>query len=692
MGKKLLDDNGIGNALDSIGCACSSCESETDVVDMKLVIDHNQEHSHGVTALDSISCGCSGCDDNETDKIIKKVSRKKSFLEKNMQLIFAFIIFFYGIFSKHTGTTELIIFLLAYILIARSVIITAIKNIFKGNMLDENFLMAIASIVAFILGDFAEGVAVMLFYRVGQLTEDYALNKSKKSISALLDIKPDFANLKTKEGLKIVDPNKVNVGDTIVIKPGEKVPLDGVVLTGESTVDTAMITGESLPSRIEAKSNVYSGTMNISAVIEVEVTKTFANSTVSKILQLVEKANFKKAKTEKFITKFAKVYTPVVVIAAGLLALVPPLFFGGEFSDWIYRGATFLVVSCPCALVISVPLGFFGGIGGAAKAGILIKGGNYLEVLKDVGIVVLDKTGTLTKGNFKLRSVKTFDLSEEEVIRLSAHLEFYSNHPIAKAIVSNFDGVIDESIITNVSEVPGKGLIGLYENNKILIGNDALLKENNIATPKIQYNGTTLFLVINKKIQGILSISDEIKEGTKDALIRMKQLGVDKIVMLTGDRKAIADEVGKELDIDEVYAELLPSEKLEKLEELMENYNKKVIFVGDGINDAPVLSRADAGIAMGLLGSDVAVESADIVLMTDEISKIPDGIKMAKFTSGIIWQNIILALGIKLVIMILSALGITSMWIAVFGDVGVAFLAIINSGRAIYSYKKVIAE
>lgn len=657
----------------------------------EIVTDINQNTFAG---LDTIKCACDSCDSHESNENTDDSSDSKlSFIKENYQLILSFAVFFVGIFSKFEGLYELGIFLIAYILIARNVLSLAFKNVFKGKMLDENFLMAIASIVAFMIGEYAEGVAVMLFYRVGQLTEDYALDKSKSSISTLLDLKPDFANLKTNSGLREMSPELIKVDDVIVVKTGEKVPLDGIVLSGESTLNTSMLTGESLPTRVEVGSDVYSGTINLSGVLEIKVTKTFNNSTVSKILSLVEKASTNKAKTEKFITKFAKVYTPIVVGLAALLAVVPPVLFGQEFSTWVYRGAIFLVVSCPCALVISVPLGYFGGIGGVAKAGILVKGGNFLEVLNEVGTVVVDKTGTLTKGNFKIESIVSYDgYTESDVLRLSAHLEFYSNHPIAKAVVSEYDKEIDESLINEIKEFPGKGITAKYDNKNVMIGNDALLVDNSITVPEHEVTGTTLYLVSGGSVIGLITINDEIKEGTLEGLERLKKLGVDDVVMLTGDREYIARKVADKLSIKKVHAELLPGEKLDILEDIISNSNKKVIFVGDGINDAPVLKRADAGVAMGMLGSDVAIESADIVLMTDEIGKLASGMKMAKFTNSIIWQNIVLALGIKVLIMILSTVGLASMWLAVFGDVGVAFLAILNSGRAIYSYEKVVTD
>lgn len=594
------------------------------------------------------------------------------------------MLFFTAIFTKFDQIIDLGIYIAAYLLVSRSVIKSAFKSIFKGRMLDENFLMAIASIVAFGIGEYAEGVAVMLFYAVGQLTEDYAINRSKRSISKLLDLRPDFANIKTKDGIKKVAPSQVSIGDIIVVKPGERIPLDGIVVSGDTLIDSAMLTGESLPVAAGIDSDVYSGTINMNAVIEIKVIKLFADSAVSKILSMVQKANENKAVTEKFITKFAKVYTPLVVVGAVLLAIVPPLIFGQSFDTWIYRGAIFLVVSCPCALVISVPLGYFGGIGGAAKKGILVKGGQYLEVLKSAKTIVFDKTGTLTKGNFTVNDIEVLgEYTEEEILKISAHIEHYSNHPIAKAIVKAYGQSILE-VVSDIEEVAGKGIKAVYKQKKVMIGNDALMTDHNIVVPENNTVGTTLYLSINFQLVGIIHINDEIKEHTIEGLKQLKDLGVKKFVMLTGDRKHIADSIGQKLGIDEIHSELLPGDKLDILESLLSD-DDKVVFVGDGINDAPVLTRADVGIAMGNLGSDVAIESSDIVLMTDEITAVADGIKVSRYTSHIIWQNIILALGIKIIIMILGALGFASLWMAIFGDVGVAFLAILNSGRAIYS-------
>jgi Cd2+/Zn2+-exporting ATPase len=551
-------------------------------------------------------------------------------------------------------------------------------------MLDENFLMALATIVAFAIGEYAEGVAVMLFYRVGQLTEDYALNRSKSNISKLLDLKPDMARIVRPDGFKEVHPEVVVIDQILSVRPGEKIPLDGEIIKGETSLDTAMLTGESLPRSVEVGDEVLAGTVNLEGVIEIRVTKSYDDSAVSKILNLVREANSNKAVTEKFITKFAKVYTPMVVVAATLLALVPPLLFGQSFDTWLYRGAIFLVVSCPCALVISIPLGYFGGLGGAARKGVLIKGGHYLEVLKKSKTLILDKTGTLTKGNFKLKDVDLHGAySKDEILVIAAHIEAYSNHPIAKAVVEAYGHAVDMELATNIKEIPGKGLEGNFKDHKVVIGNKSLMTLKNYEIPKEKTQGTVLYVGVDHKVVAVLLIEDEIKDHSLEGINRLKKLGFDRIVMLTGDQQSIADQVAGELGIDEVYGELLPEDKLKHVEDIIEE-SSPVMFVGDGINDAPVLTRADVGISMGQLGSDVAIESSDVVLMQDEITKVADAVSGARFTSNIIWQNIVLALGVKAIIMVLGAIGIANLWIAVFGDVGVAFLAILNAGRAIY--------
>jgi len=679
-------------------CGCNGCQDNVAIDIIKPVHEYYHSGVKGsLAALDGIGCDCGGsaCSTPETDRMAVEDTRRSGiercihYGKENWQLGLSFIVFFYGLISGIENQPRFLVFAFAYGLIAKKVLTDAVKGVLKGRMLDENFLMGIASIVAFAIGEYAEGVAVMLFYQVGQMAEHYALNRSKKSISALLDIKPVFANIKTPFGVKKVNPEDVNIGNIILVKAGEKIPLDGTVISGNSSLDTSAITGESLPAAVEMDSVVYSGSINLSAVIEIRVEKDFKNSTVSKILELVEKTNQNKAKTEKFITKFAKVYTPIVVLSAVLIAVLPPLLMAEPLSKWIYRAAIFLVVSCPCALVISVPLGYFGGIGGAAKAGILIKGGNYLEVLKNVGAVVFDKTGTLTKGNFTINHVEALNGStKDQILCISAHLERFSNHPIAKAISDKYSGTIDESDVQDIKELPGKGVEGTYRGRHVIIGNQAMMSEYGIKVSDHNQQGTILFVAENKVITGILSITDDIKEGAAKGIQELKEAGIDQVVMLTGDRDNIAQNIAAKLGITRVYSQLLPHEKVEKLEEVIKNTGKKhVVFVGDGINDAPVLSRADVGIAMGALGSDIAIEAADVVLMTDEITKVAEVIQISKFTSRIIWQNIVLALGVKAVIMILGVMGIANLWIAVFGDVGVAFLAIINSGRAIYFSK-----
>jgi len=607
------------------------------------------------------------------------------FLVDNIKLVLSFILFFVAIFTKLPDKVDLGLYIVAYLLVSTNVLKSAVKSVVKGRMLDENFLMAIASIVAFLIGEYAEGVAVMLFYAVGHITEEYAINRSKKSISSLLDLRPDFANVMRQGKLVQLNPSQVNIGEIIVIKPGEKVPLDGIVVKGSTSIDTAMLTGESLPVNVDVDAEVYSGTINIDGVIEVKVLRIFSESAVSKILSMVQKANENKATTEKFITKFAKVYTPLVVVGAVLISIVPPLLFGQLFSTWLYRGAIFLVVSCPCALVISVPLGYFGGIGGAAKKGILVKGGQFLEVMKRTKTIVFDKTGTLTKGNFTVDAIDVLsDFDENRILEYAACLESYSNHPIAKAIVKYHGETVDSDRVTDVKEIPGKGLQAMLNKQTVLIGNDALLKLNRIDVPDHEMIGTTLYLAVDGNLKGIIHINDEVKDFTIEGLNELRELGVERFVMLTGDRQPIAEKIAERLSIDEVHSELLPGDKLTILEKILKE-DSDVVFVGDGINDAPVLTRADAGIAMGSLGSDVAVESSDIVLMTDEVTAVADSIKVSRYTSKIITQNIVFALCVKIIIMILGSLGLAELWAAIFGDVGVAFIAILNSGRAINS-------
>ncbi len=595
-----------------------------------------------------------------------------------------FALFLFGLLTSYSNNIDLFIFAVGYILVGREIIISAVKNLFRGEMLDENFLMTIASLSAFVIGEYPEAVAVMMFYKVGEFFEANAVNKSRKSIEALLDIRPDFANLK--QGNKIIKvlPDDVLVDDIIIVKPGEKIPLDGVVVEGESMLDTSVITGESVPRKVSEMDLVYSGSINQSGLLSIKVTKAFAESTVSRILELVEKASTKKAETEKLITKFAKVYTPVVVGIAALLAIIPPLVMSGAtFSEWLYRAAIFLVISCPCALVISIPLGFFGGIGAASKKGILIKGGNYLEALNKLEIIVLDKTGTITQGVFKVTEVHAKDGFEETLLKTAAYAEYYSNHPIGKSIQAYSQVEVDESKIKEYQEIAGKGIAVKINGQNVLCGNEKLMTQNEIAINESNTSGTVVHVAKDLTYLGYIVISDRVKADSKKGIERIKKHGIKRVVMLTGDKSAPAIEVGEVVGVDEVYSELLPEDKVTKLEKLQEEKSKKktIAFVGDGINDAPVLARADIGIAMGGLGSDAAIEAADIVLMTDEISKIGEAIDIAKNTRQIVWQNIIFALGIKIIVMILGAMGIATMWSAVFADVGVAVLAIFNAMR-----------
>lgn len=598
----------------------------------------------------------------------------------------ALVLFIIGIIVNLDKMYEFIIFGVAYIIAGGEVLLRAFKNILRGQVFDENFLMAIATIGAFAIGEFPEGVAVMLFYEVGEMFQDYAVNKSRKSISDLMNIRPDFANLITINGEeKRVAPESVNVGSIIVVRAGEKVPLDGVVLSGEATLDVSALTGESLPKEVEAKDDVLAGSINKSGLLKIKVTKSFGESTVSKILDLVENAGNKKSPTEKFITKFARYYTPVVVFSALALAIIPPLVISGEsFSPWISRALIFLVVSCPCALVVSIPLGYFAGIGLASKNGILIKGSNYLEALNNVESIVFDKTGTLTKGTFKVKkSESTSKLSNEELLKLGAYAEYYSNHPIAKSIVSEFNKEINKALISNYEEISGKGIKVDIDGETFLAGNSKLMDMFNIKISSINEIGTVVYLANEKSELGYIVISDEIKEDSKEAISGLKEIGIKQTIMLTGDNEKVGDSVAKELGLDKAYCSLLPQNKVEKLEQIFEDKSKgkKVAFVGDGINDAPVLARADIGIAMGGVGSDAAIEAADVVIMDDKPSKIIKAIKIAKKTNKIVWQNIIFALGVKIIILIFGALGMANMWEAVFGDVGVTLIAVINSSR-----------
>lgn len=595
---------------------------------------------------------------------------------------------------------NLVFFLAAYVIIGGDVVKNAVKNIGGGQIFDENFLMTIATVGAFFVGDYPEAVAVMLFYQVGECFQAYAVNKSRKSISNLMDIRPDYANVFQEGEWVKADPDEVSVGDKILVRTGEKIPLDGVIIKGSSALDTMALTGESLPRDVEAGDSVISGCVNKTGLLEIEVTKVYGQSTVAKILDLVENAGNKKAEAENFITKFAKYYTPVVVACAVVLAIVPPLITGGGWSDWIYRALSFLVISCPCALVISIPLSFFGGLGGASKAGILVKGSNYLEALSNTEVVVMDKTGTLTKGNFAVSKVVpakgvafsavtgTEDRTAEgKLIELAAYAESYSNHPISKSLVEAYDGTVDTLLVADARELAGQGVAVTIGNRVIYAGNEKLMAQQKIDYEKADDAGTVIYIAEGKNYLGYILIEDEMKEDAREAIEGLRAAGIKRVVMLTGDRKKVADKVAGELGITEVYAGLLPGDKVEKVEELFASKSEKgkLVFVGDGINDAPVLARADIGIAMGGLGSDAAIEAADVVIMTDEPSKIAKAMKISGKTLRIVKQNIVFAIGIKVLVLVLAAIGMASMWAAVFADVGVAVIAILNAMRALKS-------
>lgn len=602
-----------------------------------------------------------------------------------LRLAIGAVLFFAAFIFNFPPWTELIMYFISYILVGGEVILKAVRNIANGQVFDENFLMTIATVGAFAIRQYPEGVAVMLFYQIGEFFQNLAVNRSRKSISALMDIRPDFANLKIGEEIKRVSPDDINIGDIIVVKPGDKVPLDGKVTDGKSMLDTSALTGESVPREVGAGDDILSGSINKNGLLTVEVTKEFGESTVSKILDLVQNAGIKKSKTENFITKFARYYTPAVVFTAVFLALIPPLLIpGASFASWFNRALVFLVVSCPCALVISIPLGFFGGIGAASKSGILVKGSNFLEALNSVDTVVFDKTGTLTKGVFKVTQITPKNgLEEDELLEYAAYAEGYSTHPIAVSILKAYGKEIDKSEIENYEEISGHGIKVRVKGKDILAGNRRLMSRENISFGEVDEIGTVIHMVVDSKYAGYIVISDEVKEDSAKALKALKSIGVRKLVMLTGDIGAVGTKIGEQLGLDEVHAELLPDQKVEKLEMLdrQKPPKGKLIFVGDGINDAPVLARADVGVAMGGLGSDAAIEAADVVLMTDEPSKLVNAIKIAKRTRGIVLQNIIFALGVKAIVLLLGVGGMATIWEAVFADVGVALIAVLNSMR-----------
>lgn len=661
--------------------------------------DHDHDHGHD-HAHEEPSCGCSSCGHDHGKEDPKKMARWRN------RIVFAIILFFAILVAENTGLltsifgqanelyAEFILFLIPYVIAGYDVLIKAAKNIVRGHGLDENFLMTVATLGAFALILFpdsephmAEGAAVMLFYQVGELFQSYAVGKSRKSISDMMDIVPEFANVVRAGKLERVDSSQVAVGDEIVVKPGERVPLDGIIVSGTSELDTSALTGESALRTATEGDEVISGCVNLSGTLTVRVEKPYADSTVSRILELVENAADKKARTESFITRFARYYTPIVVGLAVLIAIIPPLLVGG-WSDWILRGLTFLVVSCPCALVISVPLSFFGGIGGASKLGILIKGSNYLEALSQVDAVVFDKTGTLTSGTFAVTDiVPVMGMSEEQLLEYAAHAEALSNHPIALSIQKEYGRDIQMERITDSEELSGHGVKVVADGRIILAGNEKLMYLNDIQMDTKELIGTQVHVAVDGEYAGVVVIGDTVKADSAEAIRDLHAEGVSRTIMLTGDRTAVAEAVARDLGVDEVHAELLPQDKVSIIESLLapegsKDKHGKVAFVGDGINDAPVLMRADVGIAMGAMGSDAAIEAADIVLMDDRPTQIARALKVARKTMRIVWQNIVFALGIKFAVLILAAFGIANMWMAVFADVGVAVLAILNAMRA----------
>ncbi len=604
-----------------------------------------------------------------------------------IKIIISLILFVIAlIFNFQNSLINNIIYIFSYIIVGLDIIEKAFRNIIKGKVFDENFLMSIATIGAFAIGEFPEAVAVMLFYKIGELFQDYAVDKSRKSISELMNIKPEYANIEKNGTIEKVDPKTVKIGDIIVVKPGEKVPLDGIVIYGTSNLDTKALTGESLPKNVKKNDEILSGTINLNSVLKIKVTKEYNESTVNRILELVENASSKKSKSENFITKFAHYYTPIVVLIAVILAIIPPIIIKeATFSQWIYKALSFLVVSCPCALVISIPLSFFGGIGGASKMGILIKGSNYLEQLAKTEIIVFDKTGTLTEGVFDIQKIEAIGIAKEELLEIIAYAENYSNHPISESVKKAYNKKIDENKIKNYKELAGRGIIATIGEHEVIVGNEKLMKEKKINFEKNNLVGTVLYVAIEEKYVGYIQIADRTKSDAIDTIKNLKKNNIKQVVMLTGDKKDVGESVAKELNLDKVYTELLPDGKVEKVESLLKEKSQegKLAFVGDGINDAPVLAASDIGIAMGGLGSDSAIEAADIVLMTDEPSKIVDAINLSKKTMNIVKENIVFAISTKILILILSVLGLSTMWWAVFADVGVTIIATINALRVL---------
>lgn len=668
-----LNNKVIKNTTSECKGSCCSTSFENGEVKKcteKTKINKNETHNHTHS---------NGLSENNAGVI--------EYIKENIMLIIGTLIYLVALaYNGNNNSVYIILFIASYLVIGGEVILTALKNITNGEIFDENFLMSIATIGAFFIGEYPEAVAVMLFYQIGEVFQGYAVNKSRKSISSLMNIRADYANVLRSNNEVKVSPEDVSLNEVILIKPGERVPLDGVVLNGESFLDTSALTGESVPREIKAGDEILSGEINNSGVLKVRVTKEYGESTVARILELVENASNKKAPTEKFITKFSKIYTPIVVLVAVLVAIIPPIFIkGAVFSEWLYKALSLLVVSCPCALVVSIPLGFFSGIGAASKKGVLVKGGNYLEALKESEIIVFDKTGTLTKGVFKVTSINAKNISKDELLEITALGEANSNHPIAVSIAEAYGKKINKNEIESYKEVAGHGVEAIIRGKNVLLGNSKLMIKNNIFYDKVNTIGTIVHIAINSEYKGNIIISDEIKENVKEAIVELKNAGIKKTVMLTGDSKEVAEKVANDIGIDEVYSELLPSDKVNKLEEVLNKKvgNGKVLFVGDGINDAPVLARADIGIAMGGVGSDAAIEAADVVLMKDKIESISDAIRISRKTNKILWQNIIFSLFIKVAVMILVVAGLTNMWAAVFADVGVTLLAVLNSMRII---------
>ena len=618
----------------------------------------------------------------------------KSMKKRMTRVSIGALLFLLAIIAENTQLMKnenliLGIFLVSYFIIGGDVVKRAVRNIGSGQVFDENFLMTIATVGAFLVSEYPEAVAVMLFYQVGELFQDYAVHRSRKSIADLMDIRPDYANLIQNGEVVQKDPSEVTIGQTIMVRPGERIPLDGVITKGITSLDTSALTGESLPRDVMAGAEVLSGCVNLTGAIEIQTTKEFGDSTVAKILELVENASSRKAQSEDFITKFARYYTPIVVISAVLLAILPPLVIGADWADWIYRALTFLVISCPCALVISVPLSFFGGLGGAGRSGILIKGGNYLEALSQAKTVVFDKTGTLTKGHFTVAKIVPEKIEADQLLEMASYAEYYSNHPIAISIREAYGRKMEESRISEASEEAGYGVKIFLDGAEILAGNSKMMARANIAYQKEPGAKTVIHVAKNGIYAGHILIGDEIREDAVEGIARLKKSGIRRMVMLTGDRHTQAMETANRLGITEVYSQLLPGDKVDKLEEILKSEvnNGKVIFVGDGMNDAPVLARADIGVAMGGIGSDAAIEAADMVIMNDSVSKLSTAIRISSKTIGIVKQNIIFAIGIKIVVLLLAAAGFASMWAAVFADVGVAVIAIMNAMRAIGKVK-----